>query len=100
MRSGSSHKIRTGMGQLWPKRNKVECLLRNNGDTRIFVWYTHKENGDLHVWHSHEDYGNTGYLCDIHTKNGVVSLRKRGKKVWQSTRNKGYVWNTRKQGGL
>ena len=31
-------------------------------------------------------------MCDIHTKiSGTVPLRKRGKKVWQSTKNKSNV---------
>ena len=39
------------------KGNKVECPLKSNGDTRVFVWHSHKENGDAHVWHSHKDKG-------------------------------------------
>ena len=50
------------------KGNKVECPLKSNGDTRIFVWHSHKENEDAHVRHSHKDKGHAGHLCDIHTK--------------------------------
>ena len=39
------------------KGNKVECPLKSNRNTRIFVWHSHKENGDAHVWHSHNDKG-------------------------------------------
>ena len=66
------------------KGNKVECPLKSNGDTRIFVWHSHKKM--------------EARMCDIHTKiSGTVPLRKRGKKVWQSTKNKSNVWNKRKQ---
>ena len=51
------------------KGNKVECPLKSNGDTRIFVWHSHKENGDAHVWHSHKDKGE-----------GKVPLRKEKKR--------------------
>ena len=37
------------------KGNKAECPLKSNRDKRIFVWHSHKENGDTHVWHSHKD---------------------------------------------
>ena len=39
------------------KGNKVECPLKSNRNTRIFVWHSRKENGDAHVWHSHKDKG-------------------------------------------
>ena len=39
------------------KGNKVECLLKSNGDMRIIMWHSHKENGDAHVWHLHKDKG-------------------------------------------
>ena len=39
------------------KENKVECPLKSNEDTRIFVWQSQNGNGDAHVWHSHEDKG-------------------------------------------
>ena len=46
------------------KANKVGCPLKNNGDTRIFVWHSHKENGDAHVWHSPKDKGDdTQGIC-------------------------------------
>ena len=32
-----------------PRENKLECPLRSNGGTRIFVRHSHKENGDEHV---------------------------------------------------
>ena len=81
------------------KGNKVECPLKNNGDTRIFVWHSHKEMKtrmcDIHtkirertrrafVWHSHKEEWDS-------------STQKRGKKVCQSTQNKGNVWKKRKQ---
>ena len=65
------------------KGNRVECPLKSNRDTRIFVWHSHKENGDTHGWHSHkEEWDN--------------STQKRGQKVWQSKQNKGNVWKKRK----
>ena len=39
------------------KGNKVECPLKSNGDTRVFVWHSHKENGDAHVQQSQKDKG-------------------------------------------
>ena len=39
------------------KGNKVECPFKSNGDTKIFVGYLNKENGDKHVRHSHKDKG-------------------------------------------
>ena len=49
------------------KGNKVECPLKSNGDTRIFVWHSHKEMKTR--------------MCDIHTKkSGTVPLRKEAKK--------------------
>ena len=81
------------------KGNKVECPLKSNGDTRIFVWHLHKENGDAHVWHSHKDKGeDTQGICVTFTQKRVGRFtQKRGKKVWQSTQNKGNVWKKRKQ---
>ena len=32
-----------------PRENKLECPLRSNGGTKIFVRHSHKENGDEHV---------------------------------------------------
>ena len=55
MTCGSPHKVRTRMGQPWPKRKQSGVSTKSNGDTRIFVWHSHKENGDTHVWHSHKD---------------------------------------------
>ena len=53
------------------KGSKLECPIRNNGDTRIFVWHSHKENGDAHVWHSHRDYGDTQDVCVTFTQRKV-----------------------------
>ena len=45
--------------------NKVE----SNGDTRTFVWHSHKEKGDAHVWHSHKDNGeDTQVICVTFTQ--------------------------------
>ena len=64
------------------KGNKVECPLKSNGDTRIFVWHSHKENEDGYVWHLHKGKEeDTQGICDIHTKkSGTVSLRKEAKR--------------------
>ena len=54
------------------KGNKVESPLKSNGDTRIFVWHSHKENGDAHVWHSHKDKGeDTQGICVTFTQRRV-----------------------------
>ena len=46
------------------KQNKVECPLKSNVDTTIFVWHSHKENGDAHVWHLHKGKGeDTQGIC-------------------------------------
>ena len=61
MRCGSPHKVRTRMGQLWPKRWSVHL---KGMETRIFVWHSHIENGDRYVWHSHKDKGeDTQGIC-------------------------------------
>ena len=57
------------------KGNKVECPLKSNGDTRIFVWHSHKENGHAQVWHSHSDKGeNTQGVCVTFTQRRVGQL--------------------------
>ena len=54
------------------KGNKMECPLKSNGDTRIFVWHSHKENKDAHVWHSRKDKGeNTQSICLTFTQRRV-----------------------------
>ena len=54
------------------KGNKVECPLKSNGDTRIFVWHSHKENEDAHVRHSHKDKGDdTQGICVTFTQKRV-----------------------------
>ena len=78
----------------------MECPLKSNGDTRIFVWHSHKENGDAHVWHSHKDKGDdTQGLCVTFTLRKVrhFHTEKDFKKAWQSTQNNGDVWNKGKQ---
>ena len=50
----------------------MECLLKSNGDTRIFAWHSHKENEDAHVWHSHKDKGeDTQSICATFTQRRV-----------------------------
>ena len=81
------------------KGNNVARPLKSKGDTRIFVWHSHKENGDAHVWHSHKDKGEgTQGICVKFTQRrvGDSSTQKWGKKVWQS-KNKGNIWKKRKQ---
>ena len=56
------------------KGSKVECPIRSNRDTRIFVWHSHKENGDAHVWHSHRDNGDTQDVCVTFTQRKVGQL--------------------------
>ena len=57
------------------KGNKVECPLKSNGDTRIFVWHSHKENEDAHVWHSHKDKGkDTQGICVTFTQRRLVQF--------------------------
>ena len=54
------------------KGNKVEYPLKSNGDTRIFVWHSDKENGDAHVWHSHKGKGeDTQGICVTFTQRKV-----------------------------
>ena len=54
------------------KGNKVECPLKSNRNTRIFVWHSRKENGDAHVWHSHKDKGEgTQSICVTFTQRRV-----------------------------
>ena len=51
------------------KGNKAECPLKSNRNKRIFVWHSHKENGDTHVWHSHKDKGeDTQGICVTFTQ--------------------------------
>ena len=69
MRCGCPHKVWTRMGQLYLKGNKAECPLKSNRNKRIFVWHSHKENGDTHVWHSHKDKGeDTQGICVTFTQ--------------------------------
>ena len=60
MRCGSPH---TRYEREWIsydlKGNKVKCPPKSNGDTKIFVWHSQKENGETH-------------MCDIHTKGVAV----------------------------
>ena len=81
------------------KGNRVECPLKSNGDTRIFVWHSHKENGDTHGWNSHKVRERThmAFVWHSHKEEWDSSTQKRGKKVWQSTQNNGNVWKKRKQ---
>ena len=37
----------------------MDCPFRSNGDIRIFVLHSHKENGDAHMWHLRKDDGDT-----------------------------------------
>ena len=70
MSCGSSHKVRMRMGQLWPKRWSVH--LSNEMETRIFVWHSHIENGDVHVWYSHKVKGkDTQGICVTFTQRKV-----------------------------
>ena len=55
-----------------PKGNKVECPLRSNGDTRIFVWQSYKENGGAYFWHSHKGNGGTENICMTFTERNVA----------------------------
>ena len=72
------------------KGNKVECPLKSNGDTRIFVWHSHKENGDAHVWHSHKDKGDdTQGICVTFT------LRKVGQFHTEKDKKKGVAVHTK-----
>ena len=72
----------------------MECPFKSNGDTRIFVWHSHKENEDAHVWHSHKDKGkDTQCICVTFTQRRSVQFHsERGEKVWQCTQNKDNVW--------
>ena len=50
----------------------MECPLKSNGDTSIFVRYSLKENGDALVWHSHKDKGvDTQGICVTFTQKKV-----------------------------
>ena len=63
------------------KGNKVECPLKSNGDTRIFVWHSHKENEDAHVRHSHKDKGDdTQGICVTFTQKRVGQFHSEKKK--------------------
>ena len=52
--------------------NKVECPLKSNGDTRTFVWHSHKGNEDVHMRHSHKDKEeDTQSICVTFTQRRV-----------------------------
>ena len=80
----------------------MDCPFRSNGDIRIFVLHSHKENGDAHMWHLRKDDGDTHdiYVTFAQGKMGQFHSKKRSKKVWQPTQHKGNVWNNKKQGGF
>ena len=86
MRCSSPHKIRMKMVQLWPKRKQS----RSNGDIYIFLKHLNKKKMETHVWYSPKDNGDTQDICVTFTQrqfhSGTVPLRKRGKKMWQSTK--------------
>ena len=77
----------------------MECPFRTNGDIRIFVWNSHKESGDAHMWHLSKDDGDTHdiYVTFAQRKMGQFHSKK---EVWQPTQHNGNAWNNKKQGGF
>ena len=82
-----------------PKGNKVECSLKQSGDTSIFVWHWHKEIGDAYVWHSQKDIGDTHYICLTLTQRKVGQLHseKEAKKCGSPHNHNGNIWKKKEQ---
>ena len=62
--------------------NYVLQKFRRNGDIRIFVLHSHKENGDAHVWHLRKDNGDTHdiYVTFAQRKVGRFHSKKEAKR--------------------
>ena len=62
--------------------NYVLQKFRRNGDIRIFVLHSHKENGDAHVWHLRKDNGDTHdiYVTFAQRKVGQSHSKKEAKR--------------------
>ena len=60
----------------------MECPFRSNGDIKIFVLHSHKENGDAHMWHLRKDDGDTHdiYVTFAQRKMGQFHSKKEAKR--------------------